>query len=554
MAAPVPAPINEYPNPQVAVLHDQAVAAAAQAAAGTGLPNYQTAAQPTQSVGAPPDIAQDFERRLAEARGAWEAESQGRVAAAVQEAVQRTEANARAQLEQTTEVRLAMELERRLAEARTSWETELQGRVAAAVQEAEQKVRLEAGAQQDQTNDVRLAQEVERRLAEARATWETEFQGRVAASVDQAVQQTRSEVGAQQNQENEVRLAHEVERRMAEARASWEAEFQSRVAAAVQDAVQKTAADVRAQLSQANEAQLAEVLQRRLGEARTAWEPELQGRVAAAVQESVQRSEASFQGRLEQAQHQWREASARELAELSARCTQAEAALTAFRNQPPQGQVNDEALRTMSAELASAQALVRARETELGESRHSLERARSEISSYAQDAESTVERNRTAWSAEREILLAQAEESAQQRVKQALERWQYEAEAALTKAQQEWAAGEATRFAVAESEWRENIGIAKSRAPITKLTKKRGRIHVSGRFKLFVVVAAALVAMVTLYPRVEPVIDRMWPKIIEYKGEIEPTVRDTTKEVKSWLSDAVKKSKEAVKRKKNPSK
>ena len=190
--------------------------------------------------------------------------------------------------------------------------------------------------------------------------------------------------------------------------------------------------------------------------------------------------------------------------------------------------------------------MVRARESELAEARHTIERARAEITTRDKEAAASVERNRVAWNSERETLLAQAEENAKERVKHALERWQNETAALLAKAQQEWIDAEETRMAVAEMQWRENIGIAKSRAPIAKMTKTRRWVQISGRAKRFAVIAICLAAAVIYYPRVQPVVvDRMWPKIVAFKGDIEPSLRETSAEIKAWIADVVKRSKAA---------
>jgi chromosome segregation ATPase len=283
------------------------------------------------------------------------------------------------------------------------------------------------------------------------------------------------------------------------------------------------------------------VLQRRLGESRASWEAELQGRVATAVQDAVQRTESQFSVRLDQARQEGRDASGRELADLSARCVQAEAALAAARSHPPAGPDTDGAVRQLREDLASAQSLVRARESELAETRHALDRARAEIAGYAREAEARVEKNRAAWNAERDTLLSQAEDNAQQRVKQALERWKHETEEAMRKAQKEWADAEETRLAVAEAQWRENIGVAKSRAPISKITKRQSWLRVFGRLKRLGIIAACLVAAAIFIPSAKPlVVDTLWPKVVSFTGDLEPVIRKTTADVKKWLDSFMK--------------
>jgi hypothetical protein len=76
------------------------------------------------------------------------------------------------------------------------------------------------------------------------------------------------------------------------------------------------------------------------------------------------------------------------------------------------------------------------------------------------------------------------------------------------------------------------------------MTKRSRRVQISGRAKRFAVIAVCLVAAAIFYPRVQPVvIDRMWPKIVAFKGDIEPSLRETSAEIKAWIADVVKRSK-----------
>jgi hypothetical protein len=509
-------------------------------------------------------FAQEMEQRLAEARASWEADNQARVAAAVQEAAQKAESEARLEMEQATEVRLAMELERRLAEARASWDAELQGRIAVAVEEAGQQAGLGAAGQSEEANEAHIAQEVERRLAEARASWEADNQGRVAAAVQEAVQQTEADVRSQMDQANEARLAQELESRMSEARASWEAELQGRIAVAVEDAVRQAEsgaaarqdqanealvaqevdrrlAEAQAQMDQTNDARLTQEIERRLSDARASWQAEQEAKLAGAVQEAVQKTQSEARMQLEQAQQEWRDASARELAEMSSRCSQAEVALAEARTQPAGGQEADNAIRGLRSELESAHALIRLRDTEMADMRHALNRAENG-SGGAAEAEATIERNRAAWQAEREQLIAKSEEETQERIKQALEKYQNEAQTALTNAKQEWMEAEETRLAVAEAQWRENVGIAKKRAPLTPMAKRGRRLRSTGRLKRYGAIAACLAMAYLVYPKIEPTVkEEWWPKmVVTYKTDIEPFVSKATKDAKAWVDEMVK--------------
>ena len=67
------------------------------------------------------------------------------------------------------------------------------------------------------------------------------------------------------------------------------------------------------------------------------------------------------------------------------------------------------------------------------------------------------------------------------------------------------------------------------------------RCRVAGRIKRFGAIAACLAAAVLFYPRIEPVVvERWWPKIVAYKGKIEPSLRNAATDIKAWLSDMEK--------------
>ena len=411
-------------------------------------------------------------------------------------------------------------------------------------------------------------------MGDARISWEAELQGRIAAAVQEAVQKAEADTRTQLEQTNEARLAEVLERRLGEARASWEMELQGCVAAAVQEAVQTTESETRALLEETHQIHLAQELDRQLSAARTSWEAELQGRLATAVQDAVQeavqgtRSESATQ--LEQARQEWRDVSARDLAEMSARYMQADAALEELRKRPPLAKDAEDALRALRDELTMAQTSIRARESELAEARQDFDRAAAELSQRKTETDATLEQNWAAWSAERQDLLAQAEENTQQRVKQAIEQnrnawqtereqiiaraeasaqdrlrlaieeWEHESHATLSRAKQEWADGEATRLAVAQAKWRENIGLVKSRGAIVEVTKRRRGARVSRRFIRLGAVAACLAAAVMLYPRAKPVVvENWWPKIVAYKADIEPSLRKAATEILSRLTELV---------------
>lgn len=496
-------------------------------------------------------------------------EAERRLAEAVNLAERENETAARARLAQTNEARLSQELGRQLADARSAWEVEQQDRITIAVQAALEQARTETTAQLTKSNEARLSQELGRQLADARAAWEIEQQDRVAAAVQEAVRQTELETTARLEQTNEARLSHELGRQLADARASWEVEHLNQVAASVQEAVRQAEQDITAELEKINEARHFQELGRRLADAHALWENEQQSNIAAAVEDAVQQAEARTRVELEQAQREWRDASAQEMAEISARCAQAEAALDDARHQPPDAQDTqdtqdtEDAFRALRDELASAQAVTSERELELTETRQGLERASAEISRLTSEsklapapsfreaelefrlnevvaeAEATLREHHAAWEAEREEILTNTEENAQQRIDQAFEQWQQETQAALSRAHQEWTDNEATRLAVAEAHWRENIGIARSRGALTEFTKQRRRKRITGRSLRIGIIAACLAGAAVAYPLVAPMIsERWWPKITAYQSDVEPTLRKANDDIQSWLSKA----------------
>jgi hypothetical protein len=452
------------------------------------------------------------------------------------------------------EARFAETLECRLSDAHTSWEAEQQNRITIAVQAAVDQARKEAGtetrAQLEQTNEARLSQELGRRLADAKASWEAEQQNHTAAAMQEAVQRAEQETTARLEQSNEARLAQELGRQLADARTAWEAEQNSLIAVTVQDAVRQAEENAKVEQKRVNDARLFEELGRRLADARALWDNEQKADIAAAVQQA----EALAQKEQEQARVDWQAASAQELTDLSARCEQAEAALEAAHRQPLPLQESEEALHGLRDELEAAQESIRAREAELTEARQELERSTAEYQSSTTqsfreaelefrlnellaETEASLKESRAAWDREREEILANAEEIAQQRVDQAFEQWQQETQAALSRAQQDWMDSEATRLAVAEAHWRKNIGIVKSRGPITELTNKRRQRRINGRVLRMGAIAACLAGAIMLYPYVAPFVAKdLWPEIAAQKDRIEPSIRKAGGDIQSWLT------------------
>lgn len=456
------------------------------------------------------------------------------------------------------DARFTETLQRRLSDAHASWEAEQQNRITIAVQAAVDQARKEAGtktrAQLEQTNEARLSQELGRRLADAKASWEAEQQNHTTAAIQDAARRAEQETTARLEQSNEARLSQELGRQLADARAAWEAEQKSLIAVTVQDAVRQAEENAKAEQKRINDARLFEELGRRLADARALWDDEQKADIAAAVQDAVQQAEALAQKELEQARVDWQAASAQELTDLSAQCEQAEAALEAAHRQALPLQDSEEALRGLRDELETAQASIRAREAELTEARQEQERSTAEIQSATTqsfreaelefrlnellaETEASLKESRAAWDREREEILANAEEIAQQRVDQAFEQWQQETQAALSRAQQDWMDSEATRLAVAEAHWRKNIGIVKSRGPITELTNKRRQRRINGRVLRMGAIAACLAAAIMLYPYVAPFVAKdLWPEIAAQKDRIEPSIRKAGSDIQSWIT------------------
>lgn len=513
-------------------------------------------------------LSQELGRRLADARVAMENEQEARIAAAVQDAAQRAEAAAKIQAGQANEAKFTETLEQRLAEAQASWDAEQQGRISAAVEDALQRSEAETLARLEQTNEARLSQELGRRLAAARASLETEQEGRVALAVREAVKKAEADTVARLEQANDAHISKEIERRLGEARATMDTARQDGIAAAVQEAVQKAEAETQALRDQVAgaEARHAQEVERRLGEAHATWEAEQQDRTAAAVQDAVRRTEADAAIRLEQAQQELRVASARDLADMSTRYTQAETALEELRRQSTPSQEAEADRLAEREELAAAQTAIQERDAELIGLRQETENLSAELARRTAEAEAAVQaaaspsyreaelefrlnevlaetdaalaEQRSAWDREREELLAQSEEKAVHRVNEAFEQWQQETQDALARARQEWLDGEATRLAVAEAQWREKVGIQKSRGALKRVAARQRRFRFPRRLLRYGIIAAGLGAAIMLYPRIEPmVVDQWWPQINSYKSEIEPTIRKTGADIESWVSN-----------------
>jgi hypothetical protein len=463
------------------------------------------------------------------------------------------------------ETRLAQTLAHHLEAARVSWEAQQSDRVETAVQNAVQKTEAELTSRLGQPNEDQISEILARRLNDARVSWEAEAQRRIDDAVRDAVQRTETDTRARLGQTNEDQVSEVLARRLNDARVSWEAEAQRRIDDAVRDAVQRTEADTRARIEQPNEARLAQALTLQLEKARAAWETESQQRVIAAVQDAEEKANADARLQLEQIEKVWREDSAREVEELTARSAQTEAALEATRLQMSEYErQSEESLHNLRDELALAQDLLHTRESELSDARQQVKRAEAEGSrrvieselamsranweaelrvhldtAAAQAAANLEERNR-AWQAEKEEILASTEENTQQRVRQALEQWQQETQDAMSKARQEWEAAENARLANAKVHWNEVAHVAKGRTAVAGVAQRKRRLRIGGRTWRWALVAACLAGGFLIYSRFEPEIRQdLLPKIAAYKDEIKPTLQEAGAKLKSELSDVV---------------
>ena len=123
----------------------------------------------------------------------------------------------------------------------------------------------------------------------------------------------------------------------------------------------------------------------------------------------------------------------------------------------------------------------------------------------------------------------------------AFAQWQEQTQEALSKAHQEWVDAEATRLAIAEAHWRENIGIARSRGALNELKQHQQKTRNTGRNIRIGAFTALLVAAALAYPYLAPLIsEEWWPKISAYKREVQPTVNRAGDQIQTWLSNATK--------------
>jgi hypothetical protein len=145
-------------------------------------------------------------------------------------------------------------------------------------------------------------------------------------------------------------------------------------------------------------------------------------------------------------------------------------------------------LRRLYDELANVKAALADRESELSETRKQVQQVAAEgskqktevewaaaraewqaelndrLAAVAAQAASDLERNRDTWRAEQDVRFAKLTKRAQERFADARERWQREAEDALSNAEKAWKSGEVGRIAAAEAQQKEKLAAAFSEA------------------------------------------------------------------------------------------
>jgi len=221
-----------------------------------------------------------------------------------------------------------------------------------------------------------------------------------------------------------------------------------------------------------------------LSRAHSDWKAGEAARLAAAEALTHADSKAGEAARLATAEANWRRQSESALAELTARCERAEAALANARALSAAPDPRDGELQNLRAELAVAQAALAERKTALAQTRVAAEQtqerlrqehesALAEITARCERAEAALANARAqaaapdprdgelqnlraelaiaqAALAERKTMLAQTRVAADE----TQDRLRREHETALAKAKADWAGAEAARFSAAEENWR----------------------------------------------------------------------------------------------------
>jgi len=356
------------------------------------------------------DLA-DAHKEIDRAQTKSEKEREKQIAGAVKQAVQASEAEAKARLEQE----------------RARWQEESNREIAAAHEKSAQaKAALEVFSGNSETQLQALRDDVagtaaalasresdlanaHKEMDRAQAKSEKEREKQIVNAVKQAVQTSEAEAQA----------------RLEQARAQWLEESKRETDAAKENSARMAAAleershadvnllqglrdeitETKATLAK-RETELADA-QKETDRAQTKSEKEVEKRIASAVKQAAQASEAEAEAQLEQALALWQTESNREIEAANDKCARAEAALEKLSH-------NDGTLQqSLRAELTEALAALARRETELA------------------DAHRDTERDQAKWENALEARIAEA-------VSQALQTAGVEADARLEQVRAHW--------------------------------------------------------------------------------------------------------------------
>lgn len=412
-----------------------------------------------------PDANKDAElRRLRDTLAATQAELTDRDNAV---------AELRKEIERVKKEKTGPVVDAELAKARKAWTRELEDRLADAAADAEAKLEKARAAWQKETDD---------RLAEAAEQYRER--------IDQAERRGQAEADAAMSDEREAWKAEEAAR-LTEAEARWRKKSDKALADATAryEKAEAALADASAKAQPTHHPDDVTELQR-LRDALSAAEGTVSDRDAA-------------------------------LAKASARVEKAEAALADARVTPASTRDPDDIaeLRRLRDALAAAESKVSERDAELADASGRVERAESALADASRarrdagrDPEDVAELRRLrdalataqASLSERDSELAEAH-AAVDKARQGLDA---EIDKAVREAEEEWKALEGKRIWAARIQWRKEAQSAQARAAVTKLAMTRRRWP-SLRYLWRVGFAMAAIGLVlVLYPYVESMISK----------------------------------------------
>jgi len=397
---------------------------------------------------------------LAEARVAWQAELDDRLAQAHAETTKKLEVGRAAWMS---------ELNSRIEESRARWQREAES----ALTRAKEAWRTEEAARLSQA-EVQWREQAAQSLAEARAQVSRTESALARAEAESArmsgdgvalrrlreeLAEANASLGARVRELAEARKLLETTRAellkeksgYAAARATWQAEMD------------RGLADIRAEVAaNRNVPDLENRVEDRIDEAREQWRKE--------TEESLSRAKEAWKAdeavRLARAEAQWRDRSARSLAESAERAEKAEGAL-ARAHAHALHETNDTIeLRHVREELSEMHAVLADREARLSQVRLETKRAR--------------------------------------------ERWKAESDVALKNAHEAWKAEEAYRISVARGDWQRDLRVVRDEEDAVNEAQSRS----TRRLVLDGLLAAVLaVAVVVLYPIIAPMLSQQLPGV-----------------------------------------